>query len=195
MTAFGAIVLAGGTSRRMALETDANKVDLEVGGTALLDLAIDAVSAADPIVVVGVPRPVGRAVVWTTEQPPGSGPAAAIMAGLAELDAELVVVVAADLPFAATAVPRLIAALETTDAAMIVDDTGRRQPLLAVYRTAALRGRSGEGSWVGHSVRDLVAPLSTVEVPAVADEALDCDTPADLDRARSRPSARTPPAR
>jgi molybdopterin-guanine dinucleotide biosynthesis protein A len=178
---FDAVVLAGGTSRRMAmLSTD--KVGLDVGGASLLDRAIEAVTAAESIVVVGPQRPVRLPVRWTTETPPGSGPASALMAGLEHLSAEVVVVLAADLPFAATAVPRLLAALTTADAAMLVDD-GHRQPLLAAYRTAALRDRGADCA--DRSVRELVQGLSVVEVPAVNEEAFDCDTPDDVQRARS----------
>jgi molybdopterin-guanine dinucleotide biosynthesis protein A len=192
---FDAVVLAGGISRRMSANST-DKTGLDVGGASLLDRAADAVAAAARIVVVGQPRPVGRSVVWTLEEPPGSGPAAALMAGLAGVEAEVVVVLAADLPFAATAVPRLVAALatQTADATMLVDESGRRQPLLAAYATAALRARAADGPWADRSVRDLVAPLRVVEVTALPDEALDCDTPDDLALARTRAGrANSPP--
>jgi molybdopterin-guanine dinucleotide biosynthesis protein A len=178
---FDAVVLAGGTSRRMsALSTD--KVGLDVGGASLLDRAIDAVADAETIVVVGPSRRVHHLVTWTTEDPPGSGPASALIAGLEHVREDVVVVLAADLPFAATAVPRLLQAL-TEDAAMLIDRTGRRQPLLAAYRTQPLRNQGND--WVNRSVRDLVADLKVTEVEALGDEALDCDTPDDVQRARA----------
>jgi molybdopterin-guanine dinucleotide biosynthesis protein A len=183
--AFDAIVLAGGTSRRMA-PVSGDKVGLDVGGASLLDRAIAAVAAARQVMVIGPPRPVVRQVVWAMEEPAGGGPAAALMAGLAHVGGDVVVVLAADLPFAAAVVPRLVAALldsADADAAMAVDESGRRQPLLAAYTATALRAR--EGPWANRSIRELVKPLTVVEVPVVADEALDCDTPADLTRARS----------
>ncbi len=69
--------------------------------------------------------PTARLVTFTVEDPAGSGPAAAIVQGLSFVDAATVVVLAADLPFAATAVPKLIGAVAggDADAAMLVDDS------------------------------------------------------------------------
>jgi molybdopterin-guanine dinucleotide biosynthesis protein A len=185
---FDAIVLAGGTSRRMA-DITSDKTDLDVGGRTLIDRAIAAVAGAGRIVVVGRARPVATPVTWSIEEPAGCGPAAGLMAGLRKVGADVVVVLAADLPFAATAVPRLLAALQNvageSDVAMLIDQSGRRQPLLAAYTVTALRSRADAGPWANRSLRELVAPLRVVEVPAKLDEALDCDSPADLARARA----------
>ena len=214
MDNFDALILAGGAGRRLA---GADKAELDVGGIRLLDRAVDAVAGAGTIVVVGPRRPIeasapAEKIVFTRERPAGSGPAAAVMHGLALVTRPIVMVVAVDVPFAAAAVPRLLAALlAETDcaAAMAVDGSGRRQPLLAAYRTSSLRDRAGD--WTNQSVHALVAPLRVVEVTAEASEALDCDTPDDLERARrtaeselssaavvqqpSRRTPRTPPAR
>jgi molybdopterin-guanine dinucleotide biosynthesis protein A len=140
VTAFDALVLAGGSGRRMR-EGGVDKAALEVGGVRLLDRVIAAVDGAGRIVVVGPRRPTSPAVVWTIEDPVGAGPAAAIVRGLSLVSAPLVVVLAVDLPFAATVVPRLIAALADREPELVVtvDHDGRRQPLIAAYRTAALR--------------------------------------------------------
>ena len=187
MDDFDALILAGGAGRRLA---GADKALLDVGGLRLLDRALEAAAGAGTIVVVGPRRPIEAStpagkIVFTRERPAGSGPAAALMHGLALVTRPIVVVVAVDVPFAAAAVPRLLAALRAGaggDAAMVVDDTGRRQPLLAAYRTASLRDRPGD--WANRSVHALVEPLHVVEVPTEASEALDCDTPEDLERAR-----------
>ncbi|HZV25374.1 MAG TPA: hypothetical protein VFG00_03705, partial [Acidothermaceae bacterium] len=91
------------------------------------------------------------------------------------------------------AVPKLIDALARAqaDAAMLVDDAGRRQPLLAAYRTDALRRCSAGRDWRGASVRALTEGLTVVEVAAVGDEALDCDTPEQLTAAQE--AATLPP--
>ena len=90
--------------------------------------------------------------------------------------------------------PKLIAALAggQTDAAMLVDDSGRRQPLLAAYQADALR-RCAEGrDWRGASMRALTEGLTVADVAAVGDEALDCDTTEQLTAARV--AANLPPS-
>ncbi len=190
---FDALVLAGGAGIRMGDPRGTDKAGLDVGGVTLLDRVLAAVADAERCVVVGPRRPTARAVTFTIEEPAGSGPAAAIVHGLSLVDAPIVVVLAADLPFAATAVPKLIAALADGDAAaaMLVDDAGRRQLLLAAYRTDALRRCAFGREWRGVSVRALTEGLTVVEVAAVGDEALDCDTPEQLTAARA--AANSPP--
>ena len=171
-----------------------DKAMLDVGGVTLLDRVLAAAAGAEQIVIVGPRRPVstpdatGVTLTFTIEQPPGSGPAAALVHGLAFVTAPLVVVLAADVPYAATAVPRLIDAITArvdVDAALTVDHAGRRQPLLAVYRTeAVLRAVDGD-RWIGRSMRALIGALHVLLVPAIGVEALDCDTPEELATARS----------
>ena len=75
-----AVVVAGGASRRL---NHVPKASLSDGTNTLLGCALDAVAAASPRVVVGpesLPLPSG--VLRTREDPPFSGPAAAIHAGL-----------------------------------------------------------------------------------------------------------------
>ncbi len=192
-TTFDAVVLAGGSGQRMGDPRGTDKAGLDVGGVTLLDRVLAAVSDAQHCIVVGPRRPTAWPVTFTIEEPAGSGPAAAIVHGLPFVDAAIVVVLAADLPFAATAVPKLTDALAgaQAEAAMLVDDAGRRQPLLAAYRTDALRRCSSGRDWRGASVRALTDGLTVVEVAAVGDEALDCDTPEQLTAAQE--AANLPP--
>jgi molybdopterin-guanine dinucleotide biosynthesis protein A len=192
-TRFDAVVLAGGAGQRMGDPRGTDKAALDVGGSTLLDRVLSAVGKAQHRIVVGPRRPTSWPVTFTIEEPAGSGPAAAIVHGLSFVDAAVVVVLAADLPFAATAVPKLIDALAGAhaDAAMLVDDAGRRQPLLAAYRTDALRRCSDGRDWQGLSVHALTERLAVVEVAAVGDEALDCDTPEQLTAAQR--AANLPP--
>jgi molybdopterin-guanine dinucleotide biosynthesis protein A len=191
--AFDAVVLAGGSSRRFG---GADKAMLEVGGKPLLELAVAAVRAADKIVVAGPRRPLDVQVEWVQESPPGGGPVHALAAGLDRVRAELVAVVACDLPFASTEIiARLLAAVGNSDGALVRDAGGRAQPLLAVYRSAALRDRLDGLITQGASVRDVVTGLS---VHYLADDlaAVDCDTPGTLERARAlmaTPEGRFPP--
>src|SRR4051812_16166828 len=82
-----------------------DKPAIVVGGRSMLDAALGAVVGCARTVVVGPHRPeLGPEVRQAQEVPAGSGPVAAIAAGLRSLDecdfpAELVVVLAADMPF------------------------------------------------------------------------------------------------
>ncbi|MEU9920600.1 NTP transferase domain-containing protein [Streptomyces griseoluteus] len=132
-------MLAGGGARRLG---GADKPGVRVGGRALLDRVLAACADAATTVVVADPRATVRPVRWAREEPAGGGPVAALDAGLRRTTAEYAVVLSADLPFlGADTVHRLLAALRDGDAdgAMLTDDDGRDQPLVAAYRTASLR--------------------------------------------------------
>lgn len=177
-------MLAGGGGRRMA---DPEKVLQEVGGRRLLDRVLDACANASRIVVVGPRTEVGRPVHWVREDPPGAGPVAAARAGLTEVRADRVALLAGDLPFLQPVDLRLLYALAHPPAAgaVLVDDGGREQWLAGMWRveplTRALR------SYQGDSLRGLLAPLRPRALGVMAREPrpwLDCDTPEQLERAR-----------
>lgn len=183
---FDAVVLAGGAGRRLG---GAAKPGLDVGGVTLLDRVVATLSRAGRLVVVGPERPTATPVVWAREQPPGGGPAAAVAAGLAAVEAPWVAVVAADLPFLRSGtVDALRAAAVGRDGALLVDDEGREQLLAGVWSTAALRAAAGRRSELaGCSMRVLLDGLSRAHVRVDADgppDWLDCDTPDDLQHAR-----------
>lgn len=188
-----ALVLAGGAARRL---DGADKPGLRLGGRTLLDRVISACPGAASVVVVGPERPTERAGVrWCREDPPGGGPVAAVAAGLAEVTAGVVLLLAADLPFLdAAAVGRLLDGLgaageqpETVDGAVLVDAGGRDQLLAGAYRTAALRAALAElGPPDGLPLRRLLAPLRLRRLPDPEAAALDCDTWDDLARAELR---------
>lgn len=193
MTAYDAMVLAGGGARRLG---GADKPALLVGGRSLLDRVLAACPDAGATVVVGPSRETVRGGVrWTREQPPGGGPVAAIAAGLVHVSAERVLLLAADLPFLdRPTVTRLLAALDPaeTDAALLVDAAGRDQPLAAAYRTAPLRASlAALGDPAGLPLRRLTAPLRTVRLADPAGVAYDCDTWEELAQARERERAET----
>lgn len=176
---YDAVVLAGGTGRRLG---GADKPGLLVGGATLLDRVLGAVDDAGTVVVVGPPRPTVRPVVWAREDPPGGGPAAALAAGLARVQADVVVVLAADLPFLdAGTVTALREAAVNADGALLVDDGGRDQVLTSCWSTARLRERA-TGDLDGAPLRALLRGLEPVRVRSAA--GVDVDTPADLARAR-----------
>ncbi|MFJ6867661.1 NTP transferase domain-containing protein [Streptomyces termitum] len=205
-TAHDAVVLAGGAARRLG---GVDKPGVRVGGRPLLDRVLAACAGAGRTVVVGAPRPTVRPVGWTREENPGSGPVAALDAGLMALHtpatgaptgspAEVLLALSADLPFLdGSTVRRLLAALDAdpeAEAALLTDAGGRRQPLVAAYRTGPLRraldtARAAHQGLDGLPLRTLTAGLRLVEVPADPAAPLasfDCDTWEDIATARAR---------
>jgi molybdopterin-guanine dinucleotide biosynthesis protein A len=190
---FDALILAGGLARRLG---GADKPMVEIGGRTLLDRAVESCAEAGRITVVGPPRPTGRPVRWTREDPPGGGPAAAIAAGLPDCSREWVVVLAADLPFvdADTVHSLWTAVAESGDAAdspvdgaVTVDSGGREQWLAAIYRRRALHAELAEraaGGVTGLPLRRLVENLALARVAGLAGAVLDCDTWEDVAAAR-----------
>jgi molybdopterin-guanine dinucleotide biosynthesis protein A len=104
-------------------------------------------------------------------------------------DGAFVAVLAADLPgIAASTVDRLSAALSaeiqgSTDGAVLLDPGGRRQYLIGVWRYGALQAAIGRrASWHDAALRELLAPISVIQVAGSDHEAADIDTPSDLGR-------------
>jgi molybdopterin-guanine dinucleotide biosynthesis protein A len=193
---YTAVVLAGGKAARLGGQA---KPQLEVGGRTMLAAVLDAVGDAESRVVVGPPQAVPPDVLTMREEPPRGGPVAAVRAGLAAVDTDVVAVLAGDLPFLTGGLVHELRERLTGDGVLVVDDTGRDQYLLGVWRTATLRtalaGTSGPTS-----LRKVLAPLAVrrlrPEVPPGAPPPwLDCDTPADLARARAAAGARDRPRR
>ncbi len=190
MTPYDVIVPAGGAARRLG---GADKPGLTVGESTLLDRVLAACEGARTVAVVGPERPTVRpGVRWTGEQPPGGGPVAAVAAGLALVEAPVVLLLAADLPFLnRRTVERLVAALDAAapgvDAALLIDAGGRDQPLAAAYRADALRtALAALGDPAGRPLHRLVGGLGRVLVADTDDVAYDCDTWEDLEQARDR---------
>ncbi|TDC67261.1 molybdenum cofactor guanylyltransferase [Actinomadura sp. GC306] len=175
---FDAVVLAGGRARRFG----ADKPAAPVGGRALIEWTAAAASGASRLVVVGPPRDVLPGAVLTREDPPGAGPVPALRAGLAEVRAPLLALLAADLPFLRPEhVARLLDAVGERPGAVLVDGDGREQWLAGCWRTDALR--TALAGYSGASLRGLLGPLgpAAVALPAGARPAwFDCDTPEEL---------------
>ncbi|HEV7709776.1 MAG TPA: NTP transferase domain-containing protein [Asanoa sp.] len=193
MAGFAAVVLAGGSGRRMG---GSDKPSVLVAGRSMRDRVLDALAGADSRVVVGGSGDVPDGVGYTRENPPGGGPVAAVAAGLAAIgrDSRDVAIVAGDLPLLTPgAVSALRDRLSTADGALFVDEDGRRQLLCGVWRADALRhsiaelARGRTGGLSGASMRALVQPLDVVEVSwdgAGPPPWFDCDTEDDLRRVR-----------
>jgi molybdopterin-guanine dinucleotide biosynthesis protein A len=198
---FDAVVLAGGSGRRLG---GVDKPGLDAGGMTLLDRVLTACAGTgagpERTVVVGPERPTARPVAWAREDPPGGGPLAAFAAGLATLarlgsGPDRVLLLASDLPLLRpTDLAGLLDPPPDADAVVLVDATGRRQPLTALYRAAAAWAALAHlGDLTGRPLRGLLAELTVTERPARPGATDDCDTPADLAAARRRLAAPSQP--
>jgi len=112
----------------------------------------------------------------------GGGPAGAIAAALDAVTTEIVVLLAADLPFVTTEHLDRLAGAVTEDGAVFVDADGMEQWLCSAWRVAALRDASFDA---GESLRRALASLAFTRL---VDEAagIDCDPPDDLRSAEER---------
>ena len=198
-----AVIVAGGASRRL---NHVPKASLSDGTSTLLDCALEAVAAASPRVVVGpesLPLPTG--VLRTREDPPFSGPAAAIHAGLECIAADCersqvplpgwCLILGVDTPRIAPAVQQLIAAARSAEQAVATPSTtgseapsdseasegfwgvaeGIYQPLVGIYRFEAIRSVFSTGT-TDASVRSFLRRLSPVAVQMSAADTADVDT-------------------
>ena len=178
---YDAIILAGGRAGRLG---GIDKALIEIGGRSLLATAVAAANRARSTVVVGPERPGFQGICFLLDTPQ-SGPLHALSVGLEVGSAPLVAVLAADLPFVTVAmVERLAVAVGDADGAILVDDSGRDQYLLAVYRRSALEASLDElPSATDAPMGDAVRSLQLVRIMDAAATG-DCDTPEDVTAAR-----------
>ena len=160
-----------------------------IDGESTLDRVLRAVAGAQRRVVVGEARPVRSPVLWTREDPPGSGPAAGVVAALELVVAPRVVLLAADSPYVTEdTVARLLTALPRHRAVTLVDDSGRRQHLITAAQAAALRAAAAlRPAWTNAAMHELLAPLDATTLPANGRETFDLDTPQQVDATRRMP--------
>ena len=179
---FDAVVLSGGGARRL---DGVDKPGIEIGGVSMLERVVTACGGAATIVVVGPQRPLPVQVTWARESPAGAGPVAALAAGFPHTNAEVVLVLAADLPWVGPAVPVLIAAVD--EAAVLVDQAGRRNLLAAAWRRDALVTALADiGDPANAAMRTLYAGVRCAEVPDPDGWGQDCDTWDEVAQARER---------
>lgn len=192
---YDAVVLAGARSERMS---GRDKAEVLVGGRRLIDRVLEAASGAQRIVVVGPRRPVAQAVEWTSEAPPGGGPAAALQAGVRRVTAEIVVVLAVDLPLlGAPLVARLVGELARDmagagrmEGVILCDASGRDQPLAGAYLSRRLRPLlAPDRGFAGVPLKAVVQPLRLRRMAEV-DATHDCDTWADVEAAEAKLESR-----
>ncbi len=179
------VVLAGGTSRRFG----SDKLAAPLGGSTVLDTVLASLPPGWPVVAVGPVRETRRPVTWTREDPPGGGPLAGVAAGVALVPVDLVAVVAGDMPYAGEALAALVRALRAASSDVLGavgrDDDGVPNPLLAAYRTDAVR--AGLPTPAHGRPAKLLLALPHLELTVPGSAARDVDTPADLEELGGRP--------
>jgi molybdopterin-guanine dinucleotide biosynthesis protein A len=183
------LVLAGGAGRRLG---GVDKAALSVGGVTLLDRVLGAAQpVCNRLVVVGPARPTAvDGVTFVQEAEPGGGPVPAVAAGLAAVpEAEVVLVLAVDLPLLGPDhLRRLLTALAGGEAAA-AEDEGGANPLLAAYAVPALRARA---RGLGAGARAAALLPSDVVTVDLGRATLNVNRPDDLGAAESAAAAGEP---
>jgi molybdopterin-guanine dinucleotide biosynthesis protein A len=177
------LVLAGGGGTRLGRA----KAGVVMRGRTLVERAVDALAArCEPVVVVSRPGVLLPAldVPVVLDRAGARGPMNALVSGLSELDADDVLVLACDLPFAGPVLDRLVAA---PPGLAVAAADARVQPLCARYpRHATLLACE---RLVARGVRRMTTLLDELAATTVAvedDELFNVNTADDLERARLR---------
>lgn len=161
----GAVVLAGGASRRMGTD----KARIRVAGERLVDLQVRRLREAGigriAVAIGDRPDPAWPLPEGTFPVPdpgPDLGPAGGILAAFQDLPTPWLAVVAVDLPQLDVDWLRRLFALRDGTAGIVPETGGRLEPLIALYPADAAeplrrRIRSGDlsvQSWVREGLRD-----------------------------------------
>ena len=189
MTSLDAVVLAGGRARRLG---GVEKADVELGGVRLVDRVAAAARAvgAERVVVVGPDRAASAGAVLVREDPPFSGPLAAVATALPSVDAEWTLLLSCDLVHPQLVCRRLERARRGAgpDAVGFVlrDGDGRAQWLSGVHRTSVLRARIAAlgGDVVDRPLKRVFPEKGLRFVDAPTWETADIDSAEDLDAAQ-----------
>lgn len=186
---FDSIIVAGGRSSRLG---GTPKAQLRRGGESLVEITVRAVGAAGSAVVVGpADLYVPEGTLRTREDPPFSGPAAAVAAGLDLLGrqptrAAWTAVLACDMPDVAEAIHALADAARglADDVAGVIATAvdGRRENLAVLIRTEALTTIFSQHPARDRSVRSFWKQLRLIEVRAPEGSTQDVDTWEDVTR-------------
>ncbi|HLR57304.1 MAG TPA: molybdenum cofactor guanylyltransferase [Beutenbergiaceae bacterium] len=175
-----AIILAGGQGSRLG---GVRKADLVVRGERLLDHVLAAAEQCRTRVVVGYEDlAVPPGVLLTREDPPGSGPAAGVAAGMELVgEVEWVLTLACDLPGISTAVPALLEAAEKAREnidAISASSENRLEWLVSIHRKESLRNAiiNQPGGVVNCSMRRLYSELNWEQVAVPPTSTRDIDT-------------------
>lgn len=185
---FSSLVLSGGRARRLGRD----KASTIVNGTTMIERVLRAIPQDVQVIVVGeYPEGSKREVILTREEPAGTGPLAALAAGLVHVTNERFLLLATDMPFVGDLGVRLMEILGGVstefDAVVPLDSEGRLQPLCAAYRTESVRkALAGLGDLTNGSMKGLLGELRYQTYDQHdAWELSDVDTVANLEDARS----------
>lgn len=190
MITSGAIILAGGQSRRMGR----NKALLRLtpDGPPLIEIVIAAARSVATAIVLSTNDPAPYAwlgLPTMADRFPGAGPLAGLEAGLSALPTDAAFLLACDMPAIVPELLRLVRdRLGDADAVVPLNAVGQPEPLCALYRPAclpAIRARLAAGDF---AMRGWLADVRTIFIPAADLRAVDPDlrsfrnlnTPADL---------------
>ncbi|RKQ33735.1 molybdenum cofactor guanylyltransferase [Kocuria tytonis] len=186
---FDTVIVAGGHSSRLG---GTPKAQLPVAGSTLLARTVEAVLPFGTVVVVGPEDPTLPArVLHTREDPPFSGPAAGVAAGVVALAPvadrrDWTAVLACDMPGVDRALPVLLAAAgraaSDVDGVIATSREGRRENLAVLVRTGALTRVLAEVPTADASVRSVWRRLRLQETPVPEDSTADVDTWEDVRR-------------
>lgn len=199
-----AIVLAGGGSTRMG---GVDKTRLPVAGATALERVLRT-APADHLIVVGPEQDDAAGLHerhgarFVREDPPASGPLAALARGVEEAQRLLaenapssarILLLGGDMPLLRTETLEFLRDHDPSGTHVVaLEADGRTQFLCAAWPLARLRAALDAvagpgGDWANLSLRRLYADLGPDELvarPAVGMEGADMDTPEDLDQVR-----------
>ena len=186
----GVIMLAGGTGKRLG---GCSKPDLLIAGDRLISWSLSFLPKVPTVVVAPGEVEVPENVFLTMEEPPGSGPAAGIVAGWRQLansfvfsPSDIIGVCPVDAPLSGFALRQLARQLQETneDAAekqkILLGQVGEvTQYVLGAFTVRALM-EMARANTLNRSVRGVLSDIGFATREISPDYARDVDTPADI---------------
>lgn len=176
-------ILVGGRSRRMGRD----KALIEIDGVALVDRGAAALAGAGCRAVVAIgPASLAGAVTAVDDLYPAQGPLGGILSALAaagSYGAEVVIVVACDLPgLESCALASLMTPLADPAVDAVIARSDRLEPLCAAWRTRCASRLQPEFDRGVRAVHQAIDDLRVVEMPLPARVLYNVNTPDQLPR-------------
>lgn len=181
----GAVILAGGASRRMGR----CKALLPVDGQTMLARTRALLTGFDEVLLSANDPALESDLVRVADRWPDAGPLAGLHAALCRTKKEALLCLPCDLPYLSPAVPRLLLEAMPEEAAVLIcrDSTGRLHPLCGIYRTCVLPVLEGCLRRGEHRVMAFVArlPYACVDTGGIVPDQVffNMNTPEDYRRA------------